>query len=344
MQAYCFKCKVKREIQDARSVFTSKGSPATQGICPECGTKLFRMGRTPAHEGLDPAAHTVASKAAERRKKTGPRMVIVESPAKARTMSRFLGKGYTVQASVGHIRDLPANRMGVDIEHDFEPRYVIPSKRKDVVKELKARAKGASEVYLATDPDREGEAIAWHLRQALDRELRGIPVHRVEFHEITQHAIGHAFDHPREKFRQWEGYFIERVTKTPASRTVFAQVDLTLLAFFDLSQMYAGFFIAIVTFHSQPPPAIAVSISSGSNGRNLRRSSENTRRPSFIPISTYDPNILRQFSKIHDDSPRAGAIEPVNSGSNRPSAMRKTRSERRARSGLCVAIKNARLY
>jgi DNA topoisomerase-1 len=99
---------------------------------------------------------------------------------------------------VGHIRDLPANRMGVDVEHDFQPRYVIPGKKKDVVRKLRDRAGKASEVYLATDPDREGEAIAWHLKAALKKELRGIPVHRVEFHEITEQAIDQAFAHPRQ--------------------------------------------------------------------------------------------------------------------------------------------------
>jgi DNA topoisomerase-1 len=125
-------------------------------------------------------------------------MVIVESPAKARTVGRFLGRGYAVTASVGHIRDLPSNRMGVDIEHDFAPRYVIPSKKKDVVRALRDTAKQASEVYLATDPDREGEAIAWHLQAALERQVRGIPVRRVEFHEITRDAVDYAFAHPRE--------------------------------------------------------------------------------------------------------------------------------------------------
>ncbi|NIV40469.1 MAG: DNA topoisomerase I, partial [Anaerolineae bacterium] len=125
-------------------------------------------------------------------------MVIVESPAKARTVGRFLGRGYSVEASVGHVRDLPANRMGVDLDHDFKPRYVIPSKKKDIVKRLRGKAKQASELYLATDPDREGEAIAWHLNAALKRQVAGIPVRRVEFHEITQDAVGHAFSHPRE--------------------------------------------------------------------------------------------------------------------------------------------------
>jgi len=197
--AYCTKCRQKQEIKSPRAVFLGDGSrPATQGICQECGTKVTRFGRTAAHDGLDPAAHTIPSKASERRRTSGPKMVIVESPAKARTVGRFLGRGYSVTSSVGHIRDLPANRMGVDIEHDFEPRYVIPAKKKDVVKALRATAKKASEVYLATDPDREGEAIAWHLRAALDRQLSGIPVHRVEFHEITNEAISHAFSQPRQ--------------------------------------------------------------------------------------------------------------------------------------------------
>jgi DNA topoisomerase-1 len=196
---YCVKCREKREIASSQAVFLGgQRRPAIKGVCPECGTNITRFGKTPAHEGLDPAAHTVVTQAMKERKASGPKMVIVESPAKARTVGRFLGRGYAVEASVGHIRDLPANRMGVDVEHDFKPRYVIPAKKQKVVKELRAKAQRASEVYLATDPDREGEAIAWHLRAALDRQVRGIPVRRVEFHEITQEAIGHAFAHPRE--------------------------------------------------------------------------------------------------------------------------------------------------
>jgi DNA topoisomerase-1 len=113
MEAYCVKCKTKREMSAPQPVFTSNGTPATQGTCPKCSTKMFRMGRTPAHEGLDPWAGLDLS--------GKPKMVIVESPAKARTVGRFLGKGYIVKASVGHVRDLPSNRLGVDIENDFEP-------------------------------------------------------------------------------------------------------------------------------------------------------------------------------------------------------------------------------
>jgi DNA topoisomerase-1 len=195
---YCVKCKEKQEIAGATPVFFGGESrPATQGVCPVCGTKIVRFGHTPAHDEVDPGEHIVLSKATKERKASGPKLVIVESPAKARTVGRFLGRGYAVAASVGHIRDLPANRMGVDIENNFEPRYVIPAKKKDVVRDLRAKAKKASEVYLATDPDREGEAIAWHLRKALARQVRHIPVHRVEFHEITNEAVSRAFAQPR---------------------------------------------------------------------------------------------------------------------------------------------------
>jgi DNA topoisomerase-1 len=128
----------------------------------------------------------------ERKKK----LVIVESPTKARTVGKFLGSTYAVRPSVGHIRDLPANRLGVDVEHDFQPRYVIPEGKKEVVKSLRAEARAASEVFLATDPDREGEAISWHVVEALN--LREKPVRRVEFHEITKDAIQAAFRHPRD--------------------------------------------------------------------------------------------------------------------------------------------------
>ena len=128
---------------------------------------------------------------------TAKSLVIVESPAKARTVGKFLGNKFIVKASVGHIRDLPSNRMGVNIENDFEPRYVIPEKKKPVVRELKAAVKEADTVFLATDPDREGEAISWHLQHAL-RVPKKTPVKRVEFHEITKDAIDHAFSHPRE--------------------------------------------------------------------------------------------------------------------------------------------------
>lgn len=122
-------------------------------------------------------------------------LVIVESPAKARTLSKILGKGYNLKASMGHIRDLPKSRLGVDIEHSFAPKYVIPREKKKTVAELKQAAKAASTIYLATDPDREGEAISWHLIEVTRSD--GTPYHRVVFHELTREAVNRAFKHPR---------------------------------------------------------------------------------------------------------------------------------------------------
>ena len=159
-----------------------------------------------------------------RKKERG--LVIVESPAKARTLSNILGKDYEVRASVGHVRDLPKSRLGVDVERDFEPYYIVPKDKKDVVKQLREASRRVDVVYLATDPDREGEAISWHLFEALNLDGNGLApkratpaaakrsgaakraaaskpeklprVQRVEFHEITPEAVRGAFEHPRE--------------------------------------------------------------------------------------------------------------------------------------------------
>jgi len=122
-------------------------------------------------------------------------LVIVESPAKARTLSKLLGKDFSLKASMGHIRDLPKSQLGVNIEQGFIPKYVVPREKKKVVVELKQAAKTASAVYLATDPDREGEAISWHLVQVTKTNRK--PYRRVVFHEITKEAIKRAFAHPR---------------------------------------------------------------------------------------------------------------------------------------------------
>jgi DNA topoisomerase-1 len=127
----------------------------------------------------------------------GTRLVIVESPAKAKTITKYLGPGYAVRASMGHVRDLPDRGIGIDIENDFAPTYVVSDDKTDTVKRLKADVKNASAVYLATDPDREGEAIAWHVVKAT-APARGKPVHRVTFQEITQDAVRNAIAHPRE--------------------------------------------------------------------------------------------------------------------------------------------------
>ena len=134
-------------------------------------------------------------------------LVIVESPAKAKTLGRFLGTKYRVEASFGHIRDLPESaaevpkeikekewgRLGVDVDNDFAPHYVVSGGKKKQVAHLKTVLKDASELLLATDPDREGESISWHLQQVLKPK---VPVRRIVFHEITEEAVNEALAHP----------------------------------------------------------------------------------------------------------------------------------------------------
>lgn len=124
------------------------------------------------------------------------KLVVVESPAKAKTISKFLGKGYTVKASMGHVRDLPVSKLGVDVENDYLPQYQISKGKKKVITELKSDLKKADELWIATDEDREGEAIGWHLVEALKAGKK--PVYRIVFHEITKDAIQHSVKNPRD--------------------------------------------------------------------------------------------------------------------------------------------------
>ncbi|HOE60626.1 MAG TPA: type I DNA topoisomerase [Kiritimatiellia bacterium] len=124
------------------------------------------------------------------------KLVIVESPAKAKTIGKMLGSGYVVKSSVGHIRDLPERTLGVDIEQGFVPKYVLSKGKTKVIAELKKAVKGCDEIYLAPDPDREGEAIAWHLRETLAEVADGKPFHRVMYNEITPRAVRAAFEKP----------------------------------------------------------------------------------------------------------------------------------------------------
>lgn len=124
-------------------------------------------------------------------------LVIVESPAKAKTISRFLGKDYMVLASMGHVRDLPKSNMGIDIENNFDPQYQVSVDKKKTISTLKAELKKAETLWIATDEDREGEAIGWHLLQVLKPEKNKIPVHRIVFHEITEKAIKDSLKTPR---------------------------------------------------------------------------------------------------------------------------------------------------
>lgn len=123
-------------------------------------------------------------------------LVIVESPAKVKTIKKFLGKNYEVAASNGHVRDLPKSQLGVDVEHDFEPKYITIRGKGDILANLRKEVKKADKVYLATDPDREGEAISWHLSKAL--KLEGKDVNRISFNEITQSAVKASLKQPRD--------------------------------------------------------------------------------------------------------------------------------------------------
>ena len=123
------------------------------------------------------------------------KLIIVESPAKARTITKYLGKGYKVEASQGHVRDLPKSQIGVDVDHDFALKYITIRGRGDILTRIRKEARTASEIYLATDPDREGEAISWHLGQVLGMNLQE-PC-RIEFHEVTKRAIQNAIKNPR---------------------------------------------------------------------------------------------------------------------------------------------------
>src|SRR5205814_2353892 len=122
-------------------------------------------------------------------------LVIVESPAKAKTINKYLGRDYKVIASMGHVRDLPKSRLGVDVDNDFEETYESLESRKKVIKELKDAAKDATDIYVATDPDREGEAVGWQLIQKIKGKKRKF--HRLTFNEITKKAVNEALAHPR---------------------------------------------------------------------------------------------------------------------------------------------------
>ncbi len=213
LEAYCLKCKEKRIMVDPQPEWASNGTPATRGSCPVCGTTMYKRGMTPLHENLPKPEIT-----ATRRKKSGSRkkkskasakkdngqksvsrrgtLVIVESPAKAKTIGKYLGRGFTVKSSIGHVRDLLKSRLSVDIDNNYEPEYRVPNEKRPLIKELKAAAAKAKEIYLATDPDREGEAIAWHVMESAEMEPER--TRRVVFQEITKPAVQAAFEHPRE--------------------------------------------------------------------------------------------------------------------------------------------------
>lgn len=134
-------------------------------------------------------------------KKAEKYLVIVESPAKAKTIGKYLGPAYQVKACMGHLRDLPKSKLGVDVENDFEPNYRPIKGKEDIIRDLKQAAKESDAVYLATDPDREGEAISWHLKQLLD--LPEDRTFRVTFNEITRKVVTESIRQPGTLTRTW---------------------------------------------------------------------------------------------------------------------------------------------
>ena len=213
IEGYCLKCKEKRDMLNPAAEWASNGSPATRGTCPVCSTNMYKRGHTAAHDTL-PKPEILPrpkKKAGSKKKKSTKRkstkkkgkivrrsgkLVIVESPAKAKTIGRYLGRGYTVKSSVGHVRDLLKSRLSVDTENGFAPEYRVPNDKRKLVKELAEAAAKAKEIYLATDSDREGEAIAWHVQESA--EMDPARTKRVVFNEITKPAILAAFEEPRE--------------------------------------------------------------------------------------------------------------------------------------------------
>lgn len=209
LQAYCVKCKTKRALGASQPVYTKTGTPGTRGQCSECGTKLFRMGATAAHEGIPKPekierpkrkSNSKSKKSAKSRRKSSRKrigkLVIVESPGKVDNISSYLGKDYSVMSSKGHVRDLLKSTLSVDVDNDFEPKYRIIKGKREIVNELKKASRNASEIYLATDPDREGEAMAWHLVHAANIPTKNLK--RVVFNEITKNAVIDAFSRPRQ--------------------------------------------------------------------------------------------------------------------------------------------------
>ena len=159
---------------------TKKALKATAGKAPRPAPKRRSRAIPPVEAGPPHEPGTTS-------------LVIVESPAKAKTIGKYLGRGFRVKATVGHVRDLPQKKLGVDIEHGFKPEYVTIAGKEKTLADLREAAKDSREIYLATDPDREGEAIAWHVAGQLARRGSGaVPIRRALFHEITKDAVNAA--------------------------------------------------------------------------------------------------------------------------------------------------------
>ncbi|MDA1095717.1 MAG: DNA topoisomerase, partial [Chloroflexi bacterium] len=159
-------------------------------------TATARSSTKPKTAKVPPKKPVTRARTKEAAGADGRSLVVVESPAKARTIGRILGSDYHVMASLGHVRDLPDGKLGVEVDNDFRPIYEVRKEKQKIVNEVREASRGASVVYLATDPDREGEAISWHILEAAG--IRPEQVRRVVFHEITADAIRRAFQDPRE--------------------------------------------------------------------------------------------------------------------------------------------------
>src|SRR5919106_5681546 len=178
----------ERRTRKARTAKTGK----TGRRAPERSSSAAKAS-APAEPARAKVSRAKKNGAPPRGRDGRPALVIVESPTKAKTIGKYLGSGYDVKATIGHLRDLPTRELGVDVDNGFEPKYVTIKGKTKTLSELKKAAKGASAIYLATDPDREGEAIAWHVADQLQA---GVPTHRILFHEITKAAIQAALRDP----------------------------------------------------------------------------------------------------------------------------------------------------
>jgi DNA topoisomerase I len=176
---------------------TATKAPAKKASTAKPAVKKATKAST-ASKITSPKAVTAKAKKIARMPEGGTSLVIVESPAKAKTLKKILGPNFTIKASVGHIRDLPEKKLGVDVAHNFEPQYEVMAKKAEVVQDLRDAAALCSKIYLAADPDREGEAIAWHTAAILADIVDPSCMQRIEFHEITPSAILEAIQNPRE--------------------------------------------------------------------------------------------------------------------------------------------------
>src|SRR5450759_1914878 len=178
-----------------KTTTTRKKTAPTKAVAPKkTAAKKAVAKKTPARKPVARKSAPVEVFDAEAEAHAaGKSLVIVESPAKAKTIGKYLGSAFAVKATVGHVRDLPERTLGIDVENDFEPEYVTTPGKEKTLSELKSAAKNARTVYIATDPDREGEAIAWHVRGQVARK-NGPPVRRVLFHEITKEAVTRAIE------------------------------------------------------------------------------------------------------------------------------------------------------